>query len=80
MPLGRVGVSKGVVRDTFPVKREREGDGGGRTIDLKKCGARKVMLESSRSVDELRAMGPTYLYLDERRHLVLRRLGCRGGQ
>lgn len=68
-------MSKGTVREVFPVKREREADlGGGGTIDVGSCGPRKVqlMLTSTKSSDDLQAMGATYLHLDERKRLILR--------
>lgn len=67
-------MSKGRVRDVFPLARVREGDADGGTIESGRCGARAVMLQSSRSASELRTMGATYLYVDEGT-VVIRRLG-----
>jgi hypothetical protein len=65
-------VSKGRVREVFPLIRVREGDAGGDTIDVGRCRARTVLLRSSQTPSELRAIGATYLYIDDG-SVVLRR-------
>jgi hypothetical protein len=68
-------MSKGGSRPALAVRRTREGDAGGGTIDLAICGPRKVHIESERTPQELRAMDPAYLAIDEQRRVVIRRGG-----
>ena len=67
-------MSKGKVREHFPLTRVLEDDAETSPAESERCAARIVMLQSTRTATELRALGAMYLALDGDR-VVLRRLG-----